>query len=105
MRIKRANFAEVRRKQRLHLFHEGFLWFLTTSAMSSMPFLEVANSLLGRMESKTVWRGRLESGASMSPMVAEERRFNETAERAEEKKVTVSRPNKAKAKKKNDVGA
>lgn len=72
--------------------------------MSSMPFLEVANSLLGRTESKTVWRGRLESGASMSPMVAEERRFNETAEKAEGGKVTVSRPNKAKEKK-NDVGA
>lgn len=84
------------------LFHEGFLSFLTTSAMSSMPFLEVANSLLGRTESRTLWRGRSESDASMSPMVPEERRcrrssgFNSAAGGGE---VTVSRPNKAKGRK------
>lgn len=65
--------------------------------MSSMPFLEVANSLLGRMESRTVWRGRFDSGASMSPMAEERPRssgLNSTG-----KKVTVSRPHKAKKKK------
>lgn len=73
----RVNFGKRRRKQRLHLFHK-FLSFLTTSARSSMPFLEVANSLLGRMESRTVWRGRFDSGASMSPM-AEERQFRRSS--------------------------
>lgn len=80
---------------------------LTTSAMSSMPFLEVANSLLGRMESRTVWGGRLGSGASMSPM-AEERRCRRSSGLTStgKKKVTVSPPNKANGgRKKNDVGA
>lgn len=40
-----------------------------TSAISSIPFLEEANSLLGRMESKIVWRGWFALGASMSPIV------------------------------------
>lgn len=53
--------------------NNGTVTFLTTSAISSIPFLEEANSLLGRTESRTVWRGRVESGASMSPIV--EKRF------------------------------
>lgn len=40
-----------------------------TSAISSIPFLEEANSLLGRTESKILGRGWLELGASMSPMI------------------------------------
>lgn len=46
-----------------------------TSPMSSMPFLEVANSLLGRMESRTVCCGGPDSGASMSPMLDKEVSF------------------------------
>lgn len=43
--------------------------FLTTSAISSIPFLDVTNSLLGRMDFRTAWGGRFELGASMSPIV------------------------------------
>lgn len=42
--------------------------FPTTSAMSSIPFLEEANSLLGRTECSTLRLGCRESGASTSPM-------------------------------------
>lgn len=48
------------------------LSFLTTSAISRIPFLDEANSLLGRMESRTFWRGRVAFGASMSPIVTED---------------------------------
>lgn len=43
--------------------------YLTTSAISSIPLLEEANSLLGRRDSKIFWRGWIVSGASMSPIV------------------------------------
>lgn len=43
--------------------------FLTTSAISSIPFLDVTNSLLGRIDFRTAWGGRFELGASMSPIV------------------------------------
>lgn len=42
--------------------------FLTTSARSSAPFLEEANSLLGRTERRTDWCGPFGPGASMSPI-------------------------------------
>lgn len=69
----RVNFGEPRRKRLGSSVPQVPLSLLTTSATSSMPFLEVANSLLGRMERRTVRRGWLGSGASTSPM-AEERR-------------------------------
>lgn len=43
--------------------------FLTTSAIRSIPFLDVTNSLLGRIDFRTAWGGRFELGASMSPIV------------------------------------
>lgn len=87
--IKRTQRAltsvRIRRKQqhrnRFGSSQRWFLWsFLTTSAISSEPFREVANSLVGRIESRTDWRGRFESGSSMSPMVGEKKKKKKRSE-------------------------